>query len=388
MRGAPPFEILVTLTHSRLRAPNTRMGSHATPLPDLILDGKTAQKGGVRGGGQLKEGRFAVGMRVATTAGDPWHAIPCDRRCNSYGHSSPRGSLPSRLQLLPIHHSQSIKGYCRSEDVVSCLRRAHVNSRRRRAHLGRESAVAAIAGSVSTAALWNTAVFVLGNAVLRSGLTWAAILTSWFLGSACLAAFGWQGYVLLCTYFVVGTLVTKLGRKRKEMEGTYERNAGKRTVGSVWGSGFAALVCATLTLVMGDVGNAQGALTAGFVASLASKLSDTVASEVGKAYGRTTYLITSFERVSRGTDGAVSMEGTIAGLASSVGYVWIAHVSGLLTPKAATTCVVAAFAANTIESVLGATVQNMDWVTNDAVNVAQITIAALIAIAATACFGL
>ena len=54
------------------------------------------------------------------------------------------------------------------------------------------------------------------------------------------------------------------------------------------------------------------------MASFASKLSDTVSSEVGKAYGRTTYLATSFEVVPRGTEGAVSLEGTLAGVAAAV----------------------------------------------------------------------
>jgi uncharacterized membrane protein len=36
-----------------------------------------------------------------------------------------------------------------------------------------------------------------------------------------------------------------------------------------------------------------------------------------QAYGRTTYLITSLERVPRGTEGAVSLEGTLAGLAAA-----------------------------------------------------------------------
>ena len=36
--------------------------------------------------------------------------------------------------------------------------------------------------------------------------------------------------------------------------------------------------------------------------------------EIGKAYGKTTYLITTFEKVPRGTEGAISLEGTIAGV--------------------------------------------------------------------------
>ena len=58
----------------------------------------------------------------------------------------------------------------------------------------------------------------------------------------------------------------------------------------------------------------------GFVASFASKLSDTVSSEVGKAYGRTTYLATNFKVVQRGTEGAVSLEGTFAGIAAALAF--------------------------------------------------------------------
>lgn len=55
----------------------------------------------------------------------------------------------------------------------------------------------------------------------------------------------------------------------------------------------------------------------GFVASFVSKFSDTVSSEVGKAYGKTTYLITTLKIVPRGTEGAVSLEGTAAGAAAA-----------------------------------------------------------------------
>jgi len=55
----------------------------------------------------------------------------------------------------------------------------------------------------------------------------------------------------------------------------------------------------------------------GFAASFASKLADTTSSEIGKAYGRTTYLVTTLQRVPRGTEGAVSAEGTAAGVAAA-----------------------------------------------------------------------
>ena len=50
------------------------------------------------------------------------------------------------------------------------------------------------------------------------------------------------------------------------------------------------------------------------VAALTAGGSDTVASEIGKAWGRSTFLVTTFRRVTPGTPGAMSLEGTAAGL--------------------------------------------------------------------------
>ena len=44
----------------------------------------------------------------------------------------------------------------------------------------------------------------------------------------------------------------------------------------------------------------------------------------GQAYGQTTYLITTLQRVPRGTEGAVSTEGTLAGAVAAVGFATIA----------------------------------------------------------------
>ena len=51
-----------------------------------------------------------------------------------------------------------------------------------------------------------------------------------------------------------------------------------------------------------------------FVAALAAGGSDTIASEIGKAWGRRTFLFPSFRRVAPGTSGAISLEGTAAGI--------------------------------------------------------------------------
>ena len=225
---------------------------------------------------------------------------------------------------------------------------------------------------VGQAVALNSTVFILGYKALSSGLSNAAIVHSWVLGTGCLAAFQWKGYVLVCLYFVAGTLVTKVGKRIKMEEGTYERNEGKRTPASVWGSGFAAFVCALLALWFAEEERLCALLRAGFVASFASKLSDTVASEIGKAYGKTTILISTMRPVPRGTDGAISVEGTMAGLVASGVYVVFALMLGLVNTAGAVACTVAAFLANNFESLLGATVQQKyDLLNNDVVNMSQ-----------------
>ena len=60
------------------------------------------------------------------------------------------------------------------------------------------------------------------------------------------------------------------------------------------------MICAILTYLVPSYAEL---LKVGYVASLATKLSDTFGSEIGKAYGKTTFLITTLARVPKGTEG-------------------------------------------------------------------------------------
>lgn len=145
---------------------------------------------------------------------------------------------------------------------------------------------------------------------------------------------------------------------------------------SVIGSGLAGIFCAIAALATGEYSIFQVA----FVASFCSKLSDTVSSEVGKGFGKTTYLVTTLQRVPPGTEGAVSAEGTMAGIAAALTYALLALVVGQVSLQGTAICTVAATIANILESYIGATSQDsVDWLTNDVVNVVQICIAAAIA---------
>ena len=198
------------------------------------------------------------------------------------------------------------------------------------------------------------------------------------LGVLVWGTLGWRGYLIVILYFVVGSGLTFVRMEQKEAEGIAEERSGMRGAGNVWSSALAATICAIATLFYPSI---KQLFVLGYVASFCTKLADTTASEVGKAYGKTTYLITTLKPVPRGTEGAVSLEGTIAGILASVVLAVVAWIIGLITPFGAIWCITAAFIATTIESLIGATLESrFDWLTNDLVNFINTVIGAIAAI--------
>ncbi|MGB7521353.1 MAG: DUF92 domain-containing protein, partial [Spirulinaceae cyanobacterium] len=105
------------------------------------------------------------------------------------------------------------------------------------------------------------------------------------------------------------------------------------------------------------------------------------ASEVGKAYGKRTFLITTLQPVARGTEGAVSLEGTIAGIVASAVIAVVGWAIGLITPWGIILCMIAAFVATNVESLIGATLQDkFSWLTNEVVNIINTFIGAVVAV--------
>jgi uncharacterized protein (TIGR00297 family) len=204
-------------------------------------------------------------------------------------------------------------------------------------------------------------------------------LHAWVLGVIVWGSLGWRGYLIVLFYFLVGSTVTRIGLAHKEAEGIAEKRAGVRGPENVWGSALAGAICAILSLFAASPWDYL--LILAYVASFSTKLADTTASEVGKAYGKTTYLITNFKSVPRGTEGAVSLEGTLAGLLAATAISLLAWGIGAIDLLAVLWCVIAAFIATNIESLIGATLQTRFlWLTNELVNVINTVIGAIVAI--------
>ncbi len=219
-------------------------------------------------------------------------------------------------------------------------------------------------------------------------LTPAGLLHAWFLGVLLWGTLGWQGYVVVMFYFLVGSAVTRIGMKQKEAEGIAEKRSGARGPENVWGSALIGALCALaiglinwgLISIPVETRLITSLLLLGFVASFSTKLSDTCASEVGKAYGKSTFLITTLQPVPRGTEGAVSLEGTLAGMLASAAIAFLAWGIGLINILGVAWCILAAFIATNIESVIGATLQSKyTWLTNEVVNIINTLIGAIAA---------
>jgi uncharacterized protein (TIGR00297 family) len=233
----------------------------------------------------------------------------------------------------------------------------------------------------------NTALLGVAWLLPKKLLTPAGYLHAWVLGVLIWGCLGWPGYTVVMVYFLVGSGVTRIGLDRKEAAGIAEARSGTRGPENVWGSALTATVCA-LGLWIVETGLALDLqdlwvplLALAYVASFSTKLSDTTASEVGKAYGQRTFLITSLKPVPAGTEGAVSLEGTLAGVIGSLVLALVGWAVGLISPGGIVICLMAAFVATNLESLIGATLQNsFDWLTNEVVNILNTTIGAAVAI--------
>ncbi|MGL5063594.1 MAG: DUF92 domain-containing protein [Microcoleus sp.] len=243
----------------------------------------------------------------------------------------------------------------------------------------------------------NTVLLAIAAVAPKKLLTPAGQFHGWMLGVIIWGCLGWQGYAVVMFYFLVGSGVTRIGKAEKEAAGIAEKRSGARGPENVWGSALTATVCAVAVLALSILGqtdqiiggtgklpvpqDAISLLLLGYAASFCTKLSDTSGSEIGKAYGKRTFLITTLQPVPPGTEGAVSLEGTLAGVAASIAIALLAWTVGLIDLTGIVFCVIAAFIATNIESVIGATVQSkFEWLTNEVVNFFNTLIGAIVAI--------
>jgi uncharacterized protein (TIGR00297 family) len=212
----------------------------------------------------------------------------------------------------------------------------------------------------------------------RAGsVTVAGAVVGALIGIVVFAFAGWTGWVLLFSSFLVATVSTRLGLKRKSVLGIAEARGGRRgPANAIANTGLAAFA-AVLAVISP---HRDGALLV-MVTALVAGASDTVASEIGQAWGTRTYLFPTFTGVRPGTPGAVSLEGTGAGLVSALALSALALQLGLITGNGLWYATAGATVGAFIESSLGATLESSGTLDNHTLNFINTALSAACAVA-------
>jgi uncharacterized protein (TIGR00297 family) len=207
-----------------------------------------------------------------------------------------------------------------------------------------------VAGSANLiVALLVTGVFA-GLAYTLGAVSWGGALGGFGVGVVIYACLGPQGFAVLALFVVGGSALTRLGYRNKQRRGIAQSHGGRRGARNALANCGIALLCALLAaLIPSEI------FAAAFVASLGAAFADTAESEVGQLARRTPRLITTLRKVPPGTDGAISIPGTFAGLVAAgltaLFGLWLGLVG---EPGAALLVACAAFLGTVADSLLGA----------------------------------
>lgn len=185
---------------------------------------------------------------------------------------------------------------------------------------------------------------------------------------------GVGAFAALVSVFVLTWLATRFGYQRKQQLGTAENRRG-RTASQV----LANLATATVFAALSPL-SPNGAFLLASVAALSEAAADTVSSEFGQALSDTARLITTWEVVPAGTNGGVSLIGTLSGVVAAAIVSGVSHLTGLVSLKAAGYSVAAGAAGMIADSYLGATLERRKLLDNNWVNFLGTLIAAGVAL--------
>ncbi|MFC7133450.1 MULTISPECIES: DUF92 domain-containing protein [Salinibaculum] len=203
------------------------------------------------------------------------------------------------------------------------------------------------------------------------------MLTGVLLGllTIVLGDYGW--FAMLIAFFGIGGLAAKYRYDEKADRGIAEENEGARGSSNVLANSLVALVAVLAAAASPEFGLPDRLFLFAFAGAVAAALADTLSSEIGGLFDNPR-LVTSFRVVEPGTDGAVTWQGELAGLAGAGIIAGIALVGfESIQPPGAAVVVAAGVVGMTVDSLLGATIEG--WLCgNQGVNLLA-TLAAAIA---------
>lgn len=180
----------------------------------------------------------------------------------------------------------------------------------------------------------------------------------------------------LIAVFALAWITTRLGYHRKQKLGVAEKREG-RDAFQVMANLGVATACAAVVLAQGVSGHGKIIWLLALSAALSEAAADTVSSEVGQALGEEPRLITSWKTVPAGTNGAISVIGTLAGVAAGGIVSSVCFLGGLVTFPGLLVSIGAAVIGMVADSFLGAGLERRGLLNNDSVNFLSTLVSAL-----------
>jgi uncharacterized protein (TIGR00297 family) len=221
-------------------------------------------------------------------------------------------------------------------------------------------------------ALLATLVFT-GFARWLRGVSWPGAWAGAVVCFLLYASIGSGAFAALISLFILTWTATRCGHARKQKLGTAEKEG--RTASQVLANLGVATIAAVLFAVYG-----KAAFILATAAALAEAAADTVSSEMGQAVGSIPRLITTWRIVPTGTDGGVTITGTLAGVIAAGMISAVFGVTGLVSWRLSGRIVGAAVAGMIADSFLGAWLELRGILNNDLVNFLGTMVAAGIAL--------
>lgn len=182
-----------------------------------------------------------------------------------------------------------------------------------------------------------------------------------FTGTIIFGIGGWNWAILLLTFFITSSALSRAFKKRKQGLDEKFSKGHERDAGQVFGNGGIATLFAALHFFFPE----SIVPWVGFAAALAAVNADTWATELGVLNPHPPRIITNLKMVvEKGTSGGISLIGTLASLTGSA---LIAFLASFLTDNWSLFLLItfSGLAGSLFDSFLGATVQAMYFCPKD-----------------------
>lgn len=199
------------------------------------------------------------------------------------------------------------------------------------------------------------AIIISSLAYKAHSLNKSGVIAAFFVGTIIFGIGGWQWAILLLTFFITSSALSRAFKKKKQNLDEKFSKGHERDAGQVFGNGGTATFFAGLHFFYPN----EPIIWLCFSASLAAVNADTWATELGVLNPTPPRMITNLTKiVEKGTSGGISLTGTLASLAGSG---LIAFLASFLTGNWSLFLLItfSGLAGSLFDSLLGGTIQAM-----------------------------